>query len=63
MASALDEADLVAINAALVSIADVEEDVKRAGVAGIDVGQAAVDLEERKAKLQRIKSAYFPNEA
>lgn len=48
------------IDSALAKIKIAEDQIKRAKLAGIDVSDSETRLGETKAKLQAIKTAFFP---
>lgn len=56
----LSEQDLEQINGALAEIESAEGIIAQAKQAGIDLTRQETDARETKAKLLRIKQAFFP---
>ena len=56
----LDEQDLEVLNEALLRLEENEENLNRAEQAGIEIGPIRARFEEDKAKIRRIKTAFFP---
>tara|TARA_Y100000310_G_C20513456_1_gene730012 strand:+ start:854 stop:1045 length:192 start_codon:yes stop_codon:yes gene_type:complete len=58
----LTQENLTQINESLEAIQDLEENLKRAEVAGLDVASQRSRLDATRDQLIRIKQAYFPNQ-
>lgn len=56
----LNEQDLQSIDLALVAIVDVEENVARAELAGLDMTRQKMQINETKQRLTLVKQAFFP---
>ncbi len=56
----LDDEDLAVLDEALQRLEENEENLTRAEQAGIDIGPIRARFEEDKAKIRRIKTAFFP---
>ena len=56
----LDDEDLAVLNEALQRLDDNEENLNRAEQAGIDIAAVRVRFDDDKAKIRRIKTAFFP---
>lgn len=56
----LDEEDLEVLNEALLRLEENEENLNRAEQAGIEIGAIRLRFEDDKAKIRRIKTAFFP---
>ena len=56
----LDSEDLEVLNEALQRLEDNEENLNRAEQAGINIADLRVRFDEDKAKIRRIKTAFFP---
>lgn len=54
--------DLEKIKFAQARISEIEDEITRAEIAGIDVSAQKTALADRKAKLSKLRSAFFPNE-
>ena len=58
----LDQEDLEVLNEALARLEDNEENLNRAQQAGIDIADLRVRFDDDKAKIRRIKTAFFPGQ-
>lgn len=57
----LDNDDLNRINVALERAAELQPEIDRAKLAGIDLGDREEKFIESEKKLRAVKAAFFPN--
>ena len=58
----LTDSDLEDIKTGLAALQDVDEQLTKAELAGIDVAKQRVQADTAKKRLQGIKAAYFPGQ-
>ena len=58
----LTDSDLEDIKTGLAALQDVDEQLTKAELAGIDVAKQRVHADTAKKRLQGIKDAYFPGQ-
>lgn len=62
MATPLTDADLQRINDNLLQLKDADEQAKVATAGGIDVSELKAQIAEQRAKLNKLKAAFFPGQ-